>query len=362
MFNFKSIFQNDSESGRMNANNNGIINENSNSQISQTKLKVGVIDNVLPYSSCKPTFTGITVDFWKRVAEKYNLEYEFVCYPRENDAALRDINNGVIDVLLGDISILHRRYDWALYSRPYYVSELYLFRKKENNWIDSLISHSIFLYLIVAIFMVVIVYTLLMMNILKLNFITAIYRALVYFFSTEPDVMPVKLKTKYFYTIKILNTIWQFLVFFLNALVVSIIISTFVKLKDVIDQEELDEITDVNVLGNTSYVDYIRNLNKTPIENNSSEEILQKILKDKNQYWMEDYNIKKTDVQKYPGRVELAASYRPVYNDEYSIAVSKKYPDIIDMINKILIKMQDDGSMLKICKGYMNEHYDRCNL
>jgi ABC-type amino acid transport substrate-binding protein len=326
------------------------------------KLKVAVVDGSFPYSTCKPDFQGITVDFWKRVADKYSLDYEFVCFSRFVDEALKDVDKGLIDVLLGDISVLHRRYHDALYSRPYYVGELYLFRKSDSNLFSALANHNMFLNLIFSVLAVVIVYTIIMMNILKLNFVTSLYRSLVYFFSTEPDVMPVKLKTKYFYTIKVLNTLWQVIVFILNAMVLSIIISTFVNLKDVINDDEINEISDINVISNTSYVDYVEKLNKNPIGNKSSQEILDKLANDKNQYWIEDYNIKINQVQKHRGSIELAQSDRPVYNDEYAFVVSRNHPEILKMINDTLIQLQDDGTMLRICKGYLYEHYDRCNL
>ena len=75
------------------------------------KLRVGVIDSVLPYATCKPDFKGITIEIWEEVAKRHNLKYEYICYPRNYDNALEDLNNDKFDIFLGEFSVVSRRYN-----------------------------------------------------------------------------------------------------------------------------------------------------------------------------------------------------------------------------------------------------------
>jgi hypothetical protein len=59
--------------------------------------------------------------------------------------------------------------------------------------------------------------------------------------------------------------------------------------------------------------------------------------------------------------MKLTKTERPVINDEFTIAVNKKLPHILDIINKSLVEMQGNGIILKICRGYI-DNYDRCLL
>ena len=49
-------------------------------------------------------------------------------------------------------------------------------------------------------------------------------------------------------------------------------------------------------------------------------------------------------------------------NDEYTIAVNKKLPNILNMINYTLVELKSSGDILHICKGYIDTTFDRCLL
>jgi ABC-type amino acid transport substrate-binding protein len=52
----------------------------------------------------------------------------------------------------------------------------------------------------------------------------------------------------------------------------------------------------------------------------------------------------------------------PVVNDEFAIVVNKNKKDILEKLNKTIVEMQDDGDMLRLCKGYMKVNFEDCSM
>ena len=143
------------------------------------KLRVGILDS-MPYSSCKPTYRGIVVDIWKETAVKYNLDYEFICLKISYDDAIKKLKDDEIDVILAEISVVSRRFDWALYSRPFFVSELYIYRKEKKNFLSFLFDVQIkYIFAIVLFF--VFLYSFIFIYIFNIPVIDAFYKTILSF-------------------------------------------------------------------------------------------------------------------------------------------------------------------------------------
>jgi ABC-type amino acid transport substrate-binding protein len=327
------------------------------------KLRVGVIDDCLPYSTCKPKFKGITVEIWEETAKTHKLEYEYICYPRNYDKALLAINNDEFDVLLGEFSVISRRYNLALYTRPFYVAELYIYRKSNNSGIlDSITNIDLknVLYFVISI---ILIYTLLMMFILNTNFINSFYKTLLSFLTIGGEFIPTKIKkTSNNLPVKLLNTAWGIFIFFFRAFIVSRIIAASVSEKNIITNEELKQINNIHVLGDSAYVDVVKSIGKTPIEVINSDDIIKNALKEDNYYWVDDLNVVDSQIKHANVIIKLDKTERPIVNDEFTMAVNKKLPNVLDMINSTLLDMQASGDILHICKGYIDTNYDRCLL
>ena len=327
------------------------------------KLRIGVIDSALPYSTCKPKFKGITVEIWEETAKRHNLEYEYICCPRNYDKALLDLNNDEFDVLLGEFSVISRRYNLALYTRPFYISEIYIFRKSSNTSILSSITNidlKNVLYFVIAI---ILIYTLLLMYILKTDFINSFYKTLLSFLTIGGELISsTNKKMNNNLNIKIFNTIWGIFIFFFRAFIISRIIAAAVSEKNIISNNELKQINNVHVLKNSSYVDFVKSIDKTPVEVTSIHDIIKKAAEEDNIFWLDDINVIDTEIKKVGSIIKLDKTERPIVNDEYTIAVNKKLPNILDMINSTLVDMQTSGDILHICKGYLDTNFDRCLL
>ena len=337
---------------------------NVDSQTRPKKLRVAVINNASPYSNCKPVFEGITIDIWKRVAEKYNLDYEFICYDREYDNALIGLNNNDFDVVIADISVISRRYNLALYSRPFFISDIYIFRKKKDKSNILNIFKDIDLnYVLLTVFIIVIFYTFLVMYVMKLNFLDAFYKTFLSFLVDMGEIISLKSRTINYHNIKIINSLWALIVFFFRAFVITRILSIIVTETNVITLDEIEKVNNINVLKGSAYVDYVKQIGKTPVEVATTAEIIDK-LKNSNgsEFWFDDPGIVTSELKKSNVIMQLDKTERAVLNDEYTIAVNKRLPQVLNMINATLVDMQNNGDMLRICKGHLTENYDRCLL
>ena len=337
---------------------------NVDSQNRPKKLRVAVIENALPYSNCKPIFEGIAVDIWKRVAEKYNLDYEFMCYKREYDNALTGLNNNEFDVVVADISVVSRRYNLALYSRPFFISDIHVYRKKKDKSNILNIFKDVNLnYVLLTVLAIVIFYTVLVMYILKMNFLDAFYKTFLSFLTVGGEILPFKIKTLNSYNIKIVNSLWALIIFFFRAFIITRILSLIVTEKNVIAFDEMEQVNDINVLKGSAYVDYIKQVGKNPIEVATTAEIINKLKNSNgNEYWFDDPSIVISELKKSNLIMQLDKTERAILNDEYTIAVNKRLPEVLNMVNTTLVDMQNNGDMLRICKGYLTENYDRCLL
>ena len=204
------------------------------------------------------------------------------------------------------------------------------------------------------------------MFILKLDFISAFYKTILSFLTIGGEIIPSKIKNLNNVTIKLFNTLWGVFLFFFRAFIISRIIASAVSEKNIITDDELKQINKVNVLKDSAHVDFVKSINKTPVEFTSTNEILKKVNEDddddSNNYWLDDTNVVNDELKKANLIIKLDKTERPVMNDEYTIAVNKKLPDILDMINSTLVELQTSGNMLNICKGYMDTYFDKCLL
>jgi ABC-type amino acid transport substrate-binding protein len=324
------------------------------------KLRVGILES-LPYSTCKPTYQGIVVDIWKETAQKNKLDYEITCLTISYDDAIKKLNDDEIDILLAEISVVERRFDWALYSRPFFVSELYIYRKEERNFLSFLFDVQI-KYIFSTVLFFILVYSFIFVYIFKFSVIDAVYKTLLSFLSIAGEIISQKTRYLKKIYIKILNTIWSTFVFFFRSFILSRIIASVVINNNIIDDNELQQINKVNVLKGSAYVDMVKFLGKTPVEIATSPEIAKKVYdSNEKEYWFEDANTLDAHLKQANIVMKLTKTERPVINDEFTIAVNKKLPHILDIINKSLVEMQGNGIILKICRGYI-DNYDRCLL
>lgn len=328
------------------------------------KLKVAVLKDALPFANCdkdiKPT--GVTVKIWEKVADKYNIDYEFICIDRKYDDTIKDLSEGKYDIALAEFSVINRRYDLASYSRPYFVSKMKVYRKRNDSSLKNFVTNRIVKLLFVIAFLILFIYSLIRKYVLNIPYLESLYDTYTIFFTNIKDfITPTKhiSQTK----IKVINGVWIFIRYVFFTIVVAQAINIIVKTTDYITEEEYNSIKKINVLRGTSYVDYVKNIGKQPSLNNTNQEIIDKIQKSNyDEYWLDDYNVIVNAIDKSPYNLQLDSTVNPVVNDEFTIVVNKNLPDILEKINKSIVEMQDDGDMGRLCKGYMKVNFEDCSM
>lgn len=324
------------------------------------KLKVGLVKDSYPYVSCDKEKGGFIIDIWDHVVSKYNLKYDLECIDSSNyDDMILQLAQGKYDVLLGDFSVLHRRWEIVNFSRPFYVVKVIIARKSKNSIKDIFTNKTIILLFSLSL-VLIIIYAIISKIITKDSFGKAFYEAFVNFFANIREIFP-RYKSKYFSkaNIKILNVIWTVLRYLFYTIVISQIIGIFVNYSDFISENEFNSIQEVLVLKGTSFVDYVKQMGKKPIEIENRELIVDRLRNsNKTEYWLQDTFLLYDYLDKYAADMKMSTMNRPLIYDEISIAVNKNFPEVLDMINDVLTELQENGKMNKICRGYFDKEED----
>lgn len=328
------------------------------------KIKVAVLKDALPFANCNKESmpTGIAVKIWEKTADKYNIDYEYICIDRKYDDTINEVSKGKYDVALAEFSVINRRYDTVSYSRPYFVSKMKVYRKRNDSSLKNFVTNRIVKILFITAFLILFLYSFIRMNVLNIPYTEALYETYTIFFTNVKDFI-LSNKKIYPLKIKIINGIWIFIRYVFFTIVVAQAINIIVKTTDYITDEEYEGIKKINVLKGTSYVDFVKNIGKQPELNNTNQEVVEKIYKSNyDEYWLDDYNVIVNAIDNSKYNLQLDSTVNPVVNDEFTIVVNKNHPDVLEKVNKIIVEMQDDGDMLRLCKGFMKVNFEDCSM
>lgn len=329
------------------------------------KYKVAVLKDALPFSQCgngngKSKPTGITIDIWEKVADKYNLDYEYICVDRKYDDTLEDVGKGKYDVALSEFSVIKRRYDLVSYSRPFYISKLSVYRKEKENSFENFVTNDIVKIILFSALLMILFYAFIRMYIVKEDFLFALYNTYTFLFTNIREFISEGKRPKT--SVKIVNVMWILMRYIFLTIVVAQAINIIVKTTNYITDEEYRDIKKINVLKGTSYVDFIEQTGKTPVMNDNNQQIIEKLYNSRNEYWFDDPNVINDAIEKSKFKLKLNATLKPIRNDEFTIAVNKKDIDLLDKINSTIVSLQDTSDMIRICKGHMRENIENCSV
>jgi polar amino acid transport system substrate-binding protein len=106
-------------------------------------LTVAVYD-LAPYGSVNAdgTFSGASVDLWRRVAETAGLQYNFVAVP-QMETLLAGVRDGRFDVAIGAITITSERAAQLDFSYPAHRSGVAVALVKDNGAVAALRAYSL---------------------------------------------------------------------------------------------------------------------------------------------------------------------------------------------------------------------------
>lgn len=96
------------------------------SAIADTVLRVGVF-RVSPFAfQADGVYTGLAIDLWQTIAEKNGWKYKYVMEDTKADKLLQALQQKKLDVVVGSISVTHKRLKVVDFSRPYYINPMIL--------------------------------------------------------------------------------------------------------------------------------------------------------------------------------------------------------------------------------------------
>ena len=100
---------------------------------SEDQLKVGIVDNALPCSDYNgQEYVGSAVDLWRAIAESTLIGYELQTIKNPNEA-VRQAENGTIDLGISCLNIVSPRLKRVQFSIPYQSDSLGFLSKKEDG-------------------------------------------------------------------------------------------------------------------------------------------------------------------------------------------------------------------------------------
>lgn len=331
---------------------------------SNKKIKVAVLKDALPFSNCEKNVkpSGITIDIWEKTANRYNINYEYICVDKDYDNTVNQVGQGIYDVALAEFSVISRRYDIIEYSRPFFVSNMKIYRKKNDNLFKNFFTNRIVKLLITIAIIILFIYSIIRKYTLNIGYTDALYETYTIFFTNVKDFITTN-KKSFPLKLKIINGFWIFIRYVFFTIVVAQAVNIIVKKTNHITDDEYDRIKKINVLKGTSYVDYVKNIGKQAELNVSNQEIIRKI-KNSNydEYWLDDFNVITNAIYKSKYNLQLDSTLTTVINDEFAIIVNKNNKGILDKINKTIVELQDTGDMLRLCKGFMKVEYEGCSM
>jgi ABC-type amino acid transport substrate-binding protein len=303
---------------------------------------------------------GIAVKIWERVADKYNLNYEYICINLDDltyDDIINDVSDDKYDVVLGDFTLASRRLSKVFFTRAYYLSEIKVFKKKTKTFLKNLLTNKFLILLFLIFFIIIITYTFILRHIKHISFFKAFVRVYKEFFTNEIYFLDSGIHNN---TTKLINITWSLSRFTFFAVIITQLITIILDTnQEFISPQEFENVKEINVLAGTTYVDFVKKLGKIPILNDSHDEIMKKLINsDGNVYWLNETQKAIKLLGKYDIKYETTINQN--FNDENSIIVNKNHPDLLEKIDLIITELQDNGELIKICKGYLPDRFDAC--
>jgi ABC-type amino acid transport substrate-binding protein len=340
------------------------------------KLRVGVVKNAQPHAFCetklipheriedkdkekiyKTEIGGIVVKIWENVAKKYKIDYEYICVDDSYNKLVDDVANDKYDIVLGDFSITLERIQKVLFTRAYYIGELRVFRKNRNNFITNIFFNRLLILLFVFFIFIVLLYTLVYKYFKHTSYITSFFIIFGNFFQNNLYLFYPGTSNNF---LRFINLSWSFIRFIFFAVIITQMVNIIVQTSSrEISEEEMIQVKDILVLDNSSDLEVLSSLGKNPVPVNTIEEAMKKIASSNGDvYWFGEL----TSTLSKAENINLEKSENLLFQDEMAVIVNKKYPDIVEKIDKTIIEMQDSQELLNICKIYMEDRYDACLL
>lgn len=296
-------------------------------------MRVLVVNDSLPFSTCTPKIEGICVDIWNHIAAKLKIETQFIPGTSNVDDLIHRISKGEADALIGDVSVLRRRmHPDILFTRPFFVGTLRLYSLNKSSVFvrvfDTLKEH--FMHIVLTIGIMTFLLTRVQRNLVPAE---ALYKV-IYTLLSRSEAFPPDTNVKRALNILIIMFATTAITYFLS--IVSREVFSKATLK-------LPPGSVIGVKKGTSYIDFVRMSGYKPMTFDDHNKILEAhrrgvvdaILAD-------DLTFKISHSRDYE---KFYHADNPFQFDEYAFVISGRKSDLIEKINEELVALQEGSTI-----------------
>lgn len=334
-------------------------------------LKVGVlVGPPIAYQSTAESrsWHGIAINLWKQIAIENGWDYTFVPMGENAEAAIDALAQHKIDVLLGPVTVTHKRLERVDFSRAFLLNKVVAVQEKKSR------SHfSSLLYMIIS----------KIFNIIFLSMAVAFFilANLLWFFQRK---YMVEFQKGYFKGV--IHAIWSLLMLLIGSqlidrprygferllilivIVLSILFSSLLSaaitssltlslVPSALEQEysvkEIQGKTFASIAGQEA-AEVIQDLGGRVVFFKSSEEAITALQDQAGiDAMVGDSVVLKYKLAHFPKFERLNVMPIPIANNEYAFAFPKKSP-LLEKFNYVLAKLQDYNHVTPICLEYLS--------
>ena len=330
----------------------------------QSSLRVGVLISP-PFAMQQGSFfSGISVDLWRMLEAEINTHSTYVSYSIQDiGKAYQDLKSGKIDVLLGNTPVSSATINSALYSRPYFVSELGLAYVETRLGVFPSILRFLFHYqlkLLITFFIVLLLYTTVHFYYTqkaegKLKTKTSLQVWGLDLFQNASAFFALSDKTKTPTTLlRVLLIFWYcFGIVFVSTLTAELAAAFTQSTNNANHFYSTDNQLTSAIVFSSNANEFARIHNNEVRRVNSFSEAFDLLTQNHVDNVLDDYMLLKYYLKKHE-MPNVNLMLLPAGSNEIAVAVSPKHPKLLHKIDVALLQLEDRRQNLQPCVSYLS--------
>lgn len=337
-------------------------------------IQVGVLMDMPFAQNINGHYSGIAVDIWDRIAKLNHWEYRYIPLSANNMESVVNTlaNTNKLDVVIGPVSVSAKRLEIIEFSRPFYLSSIgVIIKKHELGILDIakiLISKNL-LHIIIALILSFAGYLSLLwlfehkkvkngLNNSNIQYPNLTQRIWLHLFQKKVDYMPITTQGR------IIGIFW----IIIAAAIFTAINANFTSALTIARYENahrsgtLAGLQMAGVAGITGEFDVdVAGKNGIPVTQvKDMQEAISLLQKDQVAGIVSDTPVAMHYLRQH-NLNDLIVSPITLENDEISFAVKLDSP-LRHAIDLGITSFQDDDSVVPLCRRYVGEQANRCDL
>ena len=341
-------------------------------------LRVGVMKDMAPFAYVDNggNISGLSVEFWQRVAKQAGVKYKFYPMDISYDDAIKMVHQRKMDLFVGPISVTHDRLEMVSFTRPYFLNRVGLaVNRSELSFVHVMVATFGvgLLVMFVIFFALLFVFTVILWYLergknpkMSTNFfrglpeafwamVTSFLRDLVYAPATQQA--------------RVLLTIWLILSVIFMSIITAVVTASLThaidknQVKFTIPSDMIDEKIAI-VKGSNLYDSLAKQYNLKDVRTDDFEQALNLLDKKQVEGVMGDYFTLKYAIRHNESfEHDLQMSQMIISNDEYAFPIRLGLRDVRRKLDRAITHLQKMGEASHVCSKNLGiRHANNCQL